>query len=367
MPAYKSDKTGTWFCKFYYKDWQGARRQKMKKGFQTKREAQEFERSFLNKAHASCDMTFGNLIEIYMEDCKPRLKPTTYTNKRFLIDTKILPFFQAMPINTINAAAIRRWQNELMEDSHKYSPTYLKTMNNQLSAIFNFAVKYYQLSNNPCRLAGSMGKKNADSMQFWTVEEFSQFIEAISDKPAAKVIFEILFWTGIRSGEMLALTLDDFDLEANTVSISKNYARHYGQDLIMPPKTPKSKRVITLPPFLTQLVQEYADSIKGYQSDQRLFPFTKYFLHHEMQRGCAEAHVKKIRVHDLRHSHASLLIEMGFSPLLISERLGHENIETTLQIYSHLYPNKHSEVANQLEALNTRNMHEQVPLVAVNY
>ena len=143
MPVYKNEKAGSWFCKFYYTDWTGNRKQKKKEGFRTKKEAQDFEREFLSKAYSSCDMSFGSLVELYMEDCKHRLKPTTYSNKQFLIDTKLLPFFRDMPINTITPATIRKWQNELLADPKGYSPTYLKTVNNQASAIFNFAVKYY--------------------------------------------------------------------------------------------------------------------------------------------------------------------------------------------------------------------------------
>lgn len=299
-------------------------------------------------------MAFSSLVELYMEDCQSRLKPTTLANKKYVIDLKILPFFKDMPINTINATTVRKWQNELISHENNYSQTYLKTVNNQLSAIFNFAVKYYKLPSNPVRTCGSMGKKNADSMQFWTVDEFNKFIAVVEDKPVSKVIFEILFWTGIRSGELLALTLNDFDMKAQTVSINKNYARHKGQDLILEPKTPKSKRVVTIPPFLVDLVQDYASKLMDYEPDERLFTVTKSYLHHEMDRGSKKAKVKRIRIHDLRHSHASLLIEMGFSPLLISERLGHENIETTLQTYSHLYPNKHSQVADRLEKLNEK-------------
>jgi len=83
--------------------------------------------------------------------------------------------------------------------------------------------------------------------------------------------------------------------------------------------------------------------------------FFTYLLLHEMKRGSKKAKVKRIRIHDLRHLHASLLIEMGFSPLLIAERLGHEKVETTLQTYSHLYPNKHNEVANKLQELSKKN------------
>ncbi len=294
-------------------------------------------------------MAFGSLVELYMEDCKSRLKPTTYANKEYVINLKVLPYFKDMPINTIEPATVRKWQNELLSHENNYSQTYLKTVNNQLSAIFNFAMKYYKLPSNPARICGSMGKKNADSMLFWTTEEFKKFMPFVSDKPLSKAAFEVLFWTGIRSGELLALTLDDFDFEAQTLSVNKNYAKHDGDDLIMDPKTPKSKRIITIPKFLCEIVQDYVSKLYDYKPDERLFQVTKYYLHHEMTRGSKKAGVKRIRIHDLRHSHASLLIEMGFSPLLISERLGHENVETTLQTYSHLYPNKHGEVADKLQ------------------
>lgn len=349
MPVYKNEKSGSWFCKFYYTDWTGNRKQKKKEGFRTKKEAQEFEREYLSKAHASCDMSFGSLVELYMEDCKHRLKPTTYSNKEFLIATKLLPFFKDMPINVITPATIRKWQNELLSDSKGYSPTYLKTVNNQASAIFNFAMKYYRLESNPCRLAGTMGKKHADEMSIWTVQEFNRFIKAVEDKLPSYVMFQLLFWTGMRSGELLALTVDDFDFAEHAVSISKNYARHNKEDLILPPKTPKSKRIITLPPFLSSIVERYSTCIYVDDPHNRLFNYTKHYLHHEMDRGCKKSGVQRIRIHDLRHSHASFLIEKGFSPLLIAERLGHENIETTLQTYSHLYPNKHGEVADLIE------------------
>lgn len=363
MPTYKDDERNSWYCSFYYTDWTGNKKKKKKEGFKTQREAKAFEREFLEKTNASPDMSFGALVELYMEDCKARIKPTTYSTKEYIINLKILPFFKDMPINKIEASTIRRWQNELLNDKNEYSLTYLKTVNNQISAIFNFAVKYYRLPSNPARIAGSMGKKNADSMDFWTKDEFLKFMEIVSDKPMSKSIFNILFWTGIRSGELLALTLNDFNFENKTVSISKNYQRHEGEDLTLDPKTPKSKRIITIPDFLCDIVKEYVEKLYDYEPNERLFPVTKYYLHHEMDRGSKKSGVKRIRIHDLRHSHASLLIEMGISPLLIQERLGHENIETTLQTYSHLYPNKHSTVADKLQNLISNNINESTEKV----
>ncbi len=350
MPAYKNDR-GTWSVKFRYTDWTGKRKQKKKEGFATKKEAQAFEVDFLNKCKTSVDITFANLVENYMDDCKVHLKPTTFANKEYLISTKILPYFADMPICDIDISTVRKWQNELISHDYGYSQTYLKTVHNQLSAIFNFAVKYYKLPSNPASSCGSMGKKKAESMQFWTKEEFDTFIQAVSDNPLSKTIFYLFFYSGMREGELLALTLNDFDFSNNTVSVTKNYVRLNNEDLIQTPKTPKSKRTITLPIEVMEMVKEYGSMLYDYKPTDRLFGCSKNFLQREMVRGCKGAGVKKIRIHDLRHSHASLLIELGFAPLLISERLGHENVETTLNTYSHLYPNKHGEVAEILSNL----------------
>lgn len=126
-------------------------------------------------------MTFRSLVELYKEDIAPRIKPTTKASKEFMIDTKLLPFFGDMAINSITATTVRKWQTELISSPENYSQTYLKTINNQLSAIFNFAVKYYSLKSNPARDCGSMGKKKADSMQFWTQAEFNSFISVVDD------------------------------------------------------------------------------------------------------------------------------------------------------------------------------------------
>lgn len=333
----------------------GKQLSKKKEGFVTQREAKEFEIEFQRKSKTDCSMLFSKLVHLYLEDCQNRLKPTTISNKTYVIELKILPFFENMMLNEINPALIRKWQNKLISyrdpEGKPYSPTYLKTMNIQLSAIFNYARKYYKLPENPVTICGSIGKSRASAMKFWTLEEFKKFIQVVH-KPIAKIIFQLLFWTGIRSGEMLALTLNDFDFTAKTVSISKTFIRLKQKDIIQSPKTPKSNRTVTLPNFLCNLLMEYLEKNPPADSEQRLFTVTKTYLSKEIKTGSSKAGIQRIRVHDLRHSHASLLIEQGFSPLLISERLGHENVQTTLQTYSHLYPNKHNEVAEKLQELN---------------
>lgn len=156
----------------------------------------------------------------------------------------------------------------------------------------------------------------------------------------------------LTKAELLALTYEDIDLEKRIISISKSYQRLDGKDVITPPKTPKSNRKITIPPFLVEELKEYCSHLYGIMPNERMFRFTKSYMEHEIVRGIKETGVKRIRIHDLRHSHASLLVELGFQPLAIAERLGHEKIETTLNTYSHLYPNKQAELADRLELEN---------------
>lgn len=197
-----------------------------------------------------------------------------------------------------------------------------------------------------------MGKGNAEEMRFWTQEEFEIFIEHIKDKPVSYYAFLTLYWTGIRLGELLALSLADFDAEEKTLSITKSYQRINGRDVITEPKTAKSKRVIALPDFLVTELEEYAGRLYGMMASDRLFTITKSYLEKEMIRGVELSGVKKIRLHDLRHSHASLLIsKLGAQINLVADRLGHEKIQTTLSTYSHLYPNQSRDLADQLNGL----------------
>lgn len=348
MKAEKDKKTGKWLIQYRYTDWQGKRRKSTKRGFATKREAEEWLRNFLITQKADFDMKFEDFWKMYYADMETRLREHTMRTKKYIVELKILPYFGNKRVNDITAADIRQWQNELIKMG--YSPTYLKTINNQLSAIFNYAIRYYDLKSNPCAKAGSMGKSKAEEMDFWTGEEFRKFIDSVMNKRLSYMAFMTLYWTGMRLGELLALNPKDVDLEKRTISITKSYQRLGKKDVITPPKTPKSKRVITIPEFLAADIKDYMDSLYDLQEDDRLFPITKYYLKHEMQRGIKESGVKRIRVHDLRHSHASMLIELGFSPLEIANRLGHEKVETTLNTYAHLYPNKQTKLAERLDS-----------------
>lgn len=192
-----------------------------------------------------------------------------------------------------------------------------------------------------------MGSSKHQEMLFWTKEEYLKFAEVMMDKPLSYYAFEVLYWCGIREGELLALTPADFDLDKGLLSITKSYQRLNGKDVITDPKTPKSVRVVQMPDFLTEEIRDYLKSLYKVKPTDRIFEVTKYYLHHEMDRGAKEAGVKRIRIHDLRHSHVSLLIEMGFSAVAIADRVGHESIDITYK-YAHLFPSKQQEMAAKL-------------------
>ena len=351
MPAYKDEKTGKWFAKFYYTNWQGIKKQKWKRGFATKKEALGFERDFLEQQSANPDMTFQNLYEIYMEDMAARLKQSTLLTKKAVLQTHILPFFSSKPINEIKASDVRRWQAKLMSSPNNYSQTYLKKINTELNSIINYAKRFYDLNTTPCGKAGTIGKAKAEEMDYWTYDEYIAFREGVKDKPLSYICFEVLYWTGMREGELLALSLADIDFDNKTISINRTYLRIEGKDVFTSPKTRKSKRKIPIPDFLCQELSDYIQSRYMLDADERLFPVTKSYLSHEMIRGCKNTGVKKIRIHDIRHSHASLLINQGCDALMLADRLGHEKVSTTLNTYSHLFPHKQQELVHSLESL----------------
>jgi integrase len=205
MPAYKDSKTGTWFVKFYCKDWTGENKQIKKRGFATKREALDYERNYKIRQENNLDMTFGEFWKLYTEDVKNYVKLNTWLTKEHIVDTKILPYFKNLKMNEITPGDVRKWQNEMVafryENGKSYSQTYKKTMHNILSAIFNHACRFYNLKSNPARQAGNMGREEKKEMLFWTTEEYKKFSEAVIDKPVSFYAFEMLYWTGMRLGD----------------------------------------------------------------------------------------------------------------------------------------------------------------------
>lgn len=298
---------------------------------------------------ASMNVTLETFVEMYFKDKSGELKERSVNNKRYMIKTHIIPHFGKKKMSEIKAPDIIQWQNVMREKN--LSPTYLRMIQNQLTALFTHASNIYSLSDNPCKKVKKLGKPDADELHFWTKDEYDKFISTVDEKDMYYVVFEILFWTGCREGELLAISKDDIDFTNNQIHISKTYYRSNKMDVITTPKTPQSVRTIDIPEFLKNEIKGYAERLYQYPNDTRLFPVVAEAVQHKMKRHIEKAGVKKIRVHDLRHSHVAYLIHQGVEPLIIKQRLGHKDIRITLNTYGHLYPNEQKKLA---EMLNTK-------------
>lgn len=181
-------------------------------------------------------MTFASLYDLYKKDCALHLKQSTMASKFAIIEKHILPGFKALHVNAVTPATVRAWQNEVL--SNGYSPSYCYSLHRQLSAVLNFACRYYGLQANPAACAGSIGR-NEVHQAFWTIDDFHRFAMTLTI-PAQIMLFYLLFWTGgCRIGEALAMTWD-----------------YVSKDSIHVTKT-LSSRTVSIPSFLSEMLADY--------------------------------------------------------------------------------------------------------------
>ena len=345
--AYKEKDTKKWSAQWFETTAKGEKKKRRKRGFETKREALEYERQKKLSSSRSMDMKLSEFMEVYFEDKQNELKDRTMKNKRYMMEQHIIPYFGEQMLSEITASQIIQWQNEMQTKG--FSESYLRMIQNQLTCIFTHASRIYDLHTNPCKKVKRMGNSDSRSLDFWTTEEYQRFIQTIEPGTRYYLIFGILFWTGCRIGELLALTEGDISFENNQISITKTYYRTGRQDVITEPKTKQSVRTVEILEFLKKEIKDFVDGHYGMPDDERLFPIVQEAVQHKMKRQIAKAGVKNIRVHDLRHSHVAYLINKGIEPLLIKERVGHKDIRITLNTYGHLYPNQQRRVADLLD------------------
>ncbi|MBO5637675.1 MAG: site-specific integrase [Acidaminococcaceae bacterium] len=349
-----TDKAGRkrFYCSFYYTDYSGTRKRKKIEGFTRSKDAKKAQDDFLLRLAGSCNIPFDSFCKIYLDDCKKRLKESGTRSKEIILTTHAVPFFGDTPLNKITPSAVRTWQNNLISHQPPFKPTYLRACSVHLSALFNFATKFYNLPQNPAKITGVIGTTRSGHCDFYTIKEYRLFMKNLKDSKPLQLAFEILFFTGCRCGELLALTVSDFDEKNETIRIDETLTKVNGKIYVTSPKTEKSKRIITLPSKLAKHLQQFIASMYEPQPKERLFPtLTRQVLNYHSRIVAQKAGLKHIRLHDFRHSHASMLIEMGFSPLVIAERLGHEDVTTTLSVYAHLYKGKQNQVSKQLNQL----------------
>lgn len=344
----KSSVKNPWYCKFTYKDIKGITHQKKKEGFRTRKQALEYQENFLNEANSRPISYFKDLIQLYIADKTNNVKPLTLTKITSVTSKYIRPYFSHYAITEITPAIIRKWQTGIIQEG--LSPSYTAIISNTLSSIFNFGIRYYNLSCNPAKIAGSVGSLKPTHTNFYTLEEYKIFSGNIDDEYLL-VIFDLLYYTGVRIGELLALTSADINFNTSTITISKTYYRLHNKDYIGTPKSLSSRREIPIPQFLLQELAHIYTILGIKKEHHRVFSYTTARELNDLAKIIAKkSNLPPLRLHDFRHSHASYLINEGFSPVAVRDRLGHSSVKITLDRYSHLYQNEKTKIADNLQA-----------------
>lgn len=242
--AYKEKDTKKWTAQWFETNARGEKKKRRKRGFETKREALEYERQKKLNNSRSMDMKLSEFMEVYFEDKQNELKERTMKNKRYMMEQHIIPYFGNQMMSEITAGQIIQWQNEMQTKG--FSEAYLRMIQNQLTSLFTHASRIYDLHTNPCKKVKRMGSSDNRSLDFWTVDEYQKFIQTMEPGSRYYLIFEILFWTGCRIGELLALTPKDVDFERNQISITKTYYRTERQDVITDPGDGKTTLILNI-------------------------------------------------------------------------------------------------------------------------
>lgn len=344
MPACKDESRGTWFCSFRVKDCTGRVIQKKKRGFKTKKEAEEYEREALQAYNGDMGMSLASFVEIYLDDARHNLKASTCRLKERLIKTKLLPTFGEKPMMDIDANMVRTFKNNMADRC--YSSSYQRGILTQLSAIMNFAVRLYHLKENPVPLAGVVKQEYKDHI-VWTEETFKAAVSH-ENKDMYVALWYVLFYGGLRIGEALALT--EADISDSGINVNKTITRFHKQDYITAPKTQSSIRIVGTPSFVIAIVRAYIAKMYAFDHVRdRVFPVTYSSVKYALKKLIRDSGVPKITPHGFRHSYATMLIHRGAAIPDISKQLGHENTAITMETYTHAYDDAGRRIAAMLD------------------
>ncbi len=285
--------------------------------------------------------------EYYLPDKNKRIRATTQKRYYYIYRNRIRPYFGDLIMNEISHLHVREWQN--IQISLNFKPKYLRTLHQFLKGIFDYCVQFHDLAENPCDRVDAMGRnRTRRRASIWRLDEYERVYRYMSTTQH-RAALAVLFWSGIRKGELYGLQWQDYCPLTKSIRVERSYQRLNGKAVIMPLKTEKSYRTILLPSQGYQPLEKYRDKCTHIHKTDFIFPWSKRKLEDEIHLACQRSGVKRIRIHDLRHSHASLLIYLNVDIAAASTRLGHSSISMTLNTYAHAYDNADRQIANTLE------------------
>ena len=348
MSVYKDKERSTWYCTLRRKDeFTGETIQLKKRGFRTKREAQEWEASqMLAPVVVKSSVTFRDLDNKYIQFKNPP-KQSTIDQEKHRVD-KYMAAFCDMPVCEISKGVLMDWYTDLLRQD--ISTSVKNYCIGVVKAVLRFGNEVYELPNNAGMLKKLKKEKKKTAMQTWTVDEFSKFIDCVEGEHYRN-LFYFMYWTGLRRGEALALRAEDFDMKKGTFHVYHQIK--YYKDGFFPLKTAASERTLKIPPslraFLRPILARCTPDAPVIFGGEVSLPITN--VSRQMSDAVKTSGVKKIRLHDLRHSFATNMIANGANIVAVSHYLGHSTIEQTLSTYTHLLEKTDDEMVGLIENL----------------
>lgn len=363
MPAYKDKKTGKWYCQFYYVNWKGERKHKVKRGFERKKDAEAWEREFLSKEQNNDDLLMDCIIDEFLshlnnEFTLGNIKQSTYTEALCAIKRHIIPYFSGAKVKDITTKQINEWITHETYNAASKKPRLasrtISSIKNKLSRIFEYAALNHG-TKNPTKQATTLKPyTNNTRANFWTPQQYNVFREAVPDQ-RMQVLFDTLFFAGLRIGEALALTPSD--IAPYSISVNKTVKHFPGsQRTVTSPKTATSNRKVEIPQFLYYEIQDIIARSYKIANNEPIFDYTHSAVYWHMSRTirmCQE--LPRISPHNLRHSYASLMYQITKDITLVANNIGHKNINVTLNVYSHMLPKEKRRGLDVLEQIRSKN------------
>lgn len=356
----KDAKRGTYFFRVRYYDQHKKRKEIRRSGFKQRKQCVIALNNTLDELDGLVNkvtLSFDDLASEYAQWYKARRKASSYKSLMTHLNNHLLPYFTGMDVFKISTNDVMKFQNKKLTEEH--SPDYLKKMHVFMVSILNHAMKYHNLSKNVFSLVGNFEVENKKRLNFWTLEEFNKFYYYL-DTIQKKTFFKLLFYTGARKGEIRALTWQDINFDEEYIHIDKtNY-----NGVVTSPKTKAGTRDVYLPTHMMETLKEYKE---WYRSEQVFKPTYVVFGNHfnsvadsTIDRWWNQAltaidndledgeSFHRIVIHELRHSHASMLVNAGASIMIIAQRLGHSDSTEVYNRYGHLYPSTQKEIIKYL-------------------
>ncbi len=373
MPSYeKSKSSGLWSVRFREMSPQdGKTTNKRLSGFKTKKDAQYGYEDYvaakkaaaeqapqLGTATSPDEMTFEELLTEYLSFTKSRVKESSYLDICSKVNSSLRPYFAGKKMNEITAKSISDWI-EKIDRSYASKKWIFCT----LASIYKYGVRYFDITNTILKVDRPRNTEQQKEMQIWTPDEFKTFSKSVTD-PTYRLYFTFLYVTGCRRGEALAITWNDIMISKNeaSVRISKSITNKTtsGTYAITSPKNKGSVRTVAIPSFfindlLRHKEAQQEEHKEAWSQDLFVFggnrPLPTSSTDYAFKSAIKKAGVMEIRIHDLRHSCASLLISKGVSIVAVSRQLGHTNIEQTLNTYSHVMPDDNDLIRRALSSV----------------